>query len=310
MQSLRHNGFKAWITSEGQKLPVFNTITDDKTVTCWIPSPPNKPFSVWWRKEDSRQVASSGHVFIDGKDVASGVMRPLRRRPVERSSAKVSRGRARPFTFTALELTDDEFVAPVHDDRLNEAGTIRLEVTYVKLGTSVPVITTEVENITIAHERAKKAGAMITTFAPEERIEHGSAVSTSPYYPDQLGPHVTFVFKYHQREMLQAWGIIPSETGRKRSRSDLEEDEDAEAADEEEEELDFKPSVLDQDINLSPMEETVEGDSEPLYDMGETESLFNGDNNGSMSDIDTEGEEQTLTAKEEHEDKVKVNEKD
>jgi hypothetical protein len=112
-------------------------------------------------------------------------MRPRRRRPVERSAAKVSRGLARPFTFTTLELTgeciafrpqtiadyssktfngpDDEFVAPVHDDRLNEAGTIKLEVTYVKLGASVPVITTEVENITIAHERAKKAGAMITT---------------------------------------------------------------------------------------------------------------------------------------------------
>ena len=59
--------------------------------------------------------------------------------------------------------TDDELVAPVYDDRLAEAGNIKLEVSWVKLGTEVPLVATEVENITIAHEKAKKAGAMITT---------------------------------------------------------------------------------------------------------------------------------------------------
>jgi hypothetical protein len=61
--------------------------------------------------------------------------------------------------------------------------------------------------------------------------------------------------------MLQAWGIIPSETGRKRSRSDLEDDEDGggEEEEEEEEDIDIKPSGLDQTINLSPMDDTQEG---------------------------------------------------
>jgi hypothetical protein len=53
-------------------------------------------------------------------------------------------------------------IAPIQDDRLAEAGSIKLEVSWVKLGTEVPLVATEVENITTAHERAKKAGAMIT----------------------------------------------------------------------------------------------------------------------------------------------------
>jgi hypothetical protein len=106
-------------------------------------------------------------------------MRPRRTRHVERSSVKTSSSRARPFYFTALQLTgksvvlaikvteilviDDELLAPLHDDRLNEAGMIKLEITYVQLGSAVPIATTEVENISMAHEKAKKAGAMVTT---------------------------------------------------------------------------------------------------------------------------------------------------
>lgn len=60
-------------------------------------------------------------------------------------------------------MIDDEMLAPLHDDRLNEAGVIKLEITYVQLGSAVPIVTTEVENISIAHEKAKKAGAMVTT---------------------------------------------------------------------------------------------------------------------------------------------------
>lgn len=154
-------------------------------------------FSVAWRKDDHREIASSGHIFIDGKDVASGVMRPRRTRHVERSAAKVSSSRARAFYFTTLELTgtvvvsancfdifrvpkckysrlflamnvkscrvDDELIAPLYDQRLKDAGSIRLEVTFVRLGAAVPIVPAEVESITIAHEKAKKAGAMVTT---------------------------------------------------------------------------------------------------------------------------------------------------
>jgi hypothetical protein len=62
-----------------------------------------------------------------------------------------------------FECVDDELIAPLYDQRLKDAGTIRLEVTYVRLGSTVPLIPAEVETVTIAHEKAKKAGAMVTT---------------------------------------------------------------------------------------------------------------------------------------------------
>ncbi len=67
----------------------------------------------------------------------------------------------------------------------------------------------------------------INRYTDPERIECGKAVSTKPYYPDEPGPHATFIFQYHQcgmsvfyhfvishrdagTAMLQAWGIIPN----------------------------------------------------------------------------------------------------
>jgi hypothetical protein len=41
MNSLAHNGFKAWIASEGHKLPVYGVKTEGSTITCWVPSVPD-----------------------------------------------------------------------------------------------------------------------------------------------------------------------------------------------------------------------------------------------------------------------------
>ncbi|KAG8833904.1 hypothetical protein FRC17_009863 [Serendipita sp. 399] len=300
--SLVHNGFKAWINSNGRKIPVYQVKKiNDNTISCWIPSTPETPFSVVWRKTDPREIASAGHIFIDGRDVASGVMRPKRKRFVERSAAKTSHTTQRNFTFTRLELTDDEQLAPLHDDRLNEAGTIRLEVTYVHIGNATPVITTDVENITIAHEKDKKAGAMVTTFAQPQRMQRGKAISTRPFYADNPDPHVIFVFRYHEEgmdnrpvelndihiEMLKAWGIIP--TSRPVTSQDLTQDsstidlnDDAQP--------DFSNLELEvgeaqsfsQDLSRTQSDDvggtsSSQAESEALYDMGDAVSLFNGD---------------------------------
>ncbi|KAG8856522.1 hypothetical protein FRC20_000467 [Serendipita sp. 405] len=288
--SLIHNGFKAWINSDGRKIPVYQVKRlNDNTISCWIPSAPETPFSVAWRKTDPREIASSGHIFIDGRDVASGVMRPKRRRPVERSAAKTSSTTQRNFTFTRLDLTDDEQVAPLDDDRLNEAGTIKLEVTYVYIGNNTPIISTEVENITVAHERARKAGAMVTTFAQPQRIQCGKAISTRPYYPEEPGPHVIFIFRYHEEEMLKAWGIIPSPE-RELSPDDT---RDSPIFDPTQSTQMSDPNPDSQDwgevgeppsqISMSRTQSDEQGgtssqaESEALYDMGDAVSLFNDD---------------------------------
>ncbi|KIM26293.1 hypothetical protein M408DRAFT_16968 [Serendipita vermifera MAFF 305830] len=264
MTSLSHNGFRAWIACEGTKLQTYATSTEGTIMTCWVASLPDTPFSAAWKKQTPREVASSGHVFIDGHDVASGIMRPRRKRHVERSAVKTGTNHA------------------------------RLEISWVKLGKPVPLVTTKVENITIAHEQAKKAGAMVTTFAVPEPIERGKAVSTTPYDRDHPGPHVVFVFRYHQMEVLQAWGVAPRPACR-RSEATLDKEDDN-PRDERDTGSFTCREVIDLDSDTFKREEddktdvdfattSSEAESEPLYDMGDIGSIFSPTDNESKEDI-------------------------
>lgn len=113
---LTHRDFKAWITCDGKVLeevqvevPKDTKSKERNTIACWIPSIAGKKFSVFW--EDLRGVhASCGHVFIDGADVASAIMREGRRTPVERSGVKVKSRKSKPFTFAELNLTGESVV--------------------------------------------------------------------------------------------------------------------------------------------------------------------------------------------------------
>lgn len=110
---LTHRDFKAWVTCDGNvleeiqvEIPKDTKSKEKNTISCWIPSVAGKKFTVSW--EDTKGVnASCGHVFIDGLDVASAIMRSGRRKPVERSGIKVKSRSSKPFTFAKLNLTGD-----------------------------------------------------------------------------------------------------------------------------------------------------------------------------------------------------------
>ena len=65
----------------------------------------SKNFSVWWKDDSKARIATSGHVFVDGRDVASAIMRPGRSKPVERLGAKTSSKTIKPFKFSVLRVT-------------------------------------------------------------------------------------------------------------------------------------------------------------------------------------------------------------
>lgn len=46
-----------------------------------------------------------GHVFVDGKDVSSGIIREGNFGPIKREGMKIKDGKLRPFTFAKLNLT-------------------------------------------------------------------------------------------------------------------------------------------------------------------------------------------------------------
>jgi hypothetical protein len=121
MQSLTHRQFSAWITVGGETLPVYQQEVAGTVCSAWIASTagqvssiiltwspyscPPQTFSVWWKDDSKARIATSGHVSIDGHNVASAIMRPGRSKPVERMGAKISARKLKPFTFSVLRLT-------------------------------------------------------------------------------------------------------------------------------------------------------------------------------------------------------------
>ncbi|KAG9102467.1 hypothetical protein FRC06_002001 [Ceratobasidium sp. 370] len=154
---------------------------------------------------------SSGHIFVDGKDVASAIMRRGRGKPVSRSGAKVSANKLRPFKFAHLTTTSDDKIADKKKDKdkLKEMSTIRLAITYVELGGLVPFKSLEVEDWGPVHEEAKALG-LTTRYDPKIDIPPSRAVASRPLNPEQDGPDVQFVFTYATKAHLMAADIIPN----------------------------------------------------------------------------------------------------
>ncbi|KAF9507504.1 hypothetical protein BS47DRAFT_1421412, partial [Hydnum rufescens UP504] len=192
---------------KGRPFQCTTKIWTGNTATCWIPSVAGTQFSVHWRCVNP-QDASSGHVFIDGNDVASAIIRPGAYNPVLRSGAKTKDG-LRPFTFAKLNLTDNERLANPRDPTLMDIGSIELRLTYVRLGPPVKFEGYETKNRGLVHERAKKMGAHYTAYGKATELPKSRAVSTAPLDPGNPGPHVRFIFRYRSLEVLQAQGIVP-----------------------------------------------------------------------------------------------------
>ncbi|KAF8591218.1 hypothetical protein K439DRAFT_1627287 [Ramaria rubella] len=222
MHSLTCRGFSAWITIEGEPIPVYKEETTEATCRAWIPSTVGKTFSVWWKDDSKTRIATSGHVFIDGHDVASAIMRPGRSKPVERMGAKTSARRLKPFRFSVLRLTDDDTIANQNDPGLKDMGTIKIEISRVKLGGEVPFKGYEAQEHGLVHEKAKKLGAHCIAYDPSKRTvaSRTVAVTTAPYDINNPGPYVTFVFNYRSEDLLLADGIIDGNNNNKRKSPD------------------------------------------------------------------------------------------
>ncbi|CEL55106.1 hypothetical protein RSOLAG1IB_01114 [Rhizoctonia solani AG-1 IB] len=214
---LRFKDFSACVFVDGVEVEYFEAKTkwDDseegqEVMHAYIVGEPGKTFTVSW-KDHRGTKATSGHIFIDGEDKASAIMRAGRGKPVSRSGAKISADKLRPFRFANLNITSDDRLADKKKDkeRLKEMSTIRLEITYVRVGPVVPFKKQEIHEWGYVHEETKALGLM-TEYAPKITIPASRAVATSPLNPEQKGPDVQFIFTYATREHLMAADIIPN----------------------------------------------------------------------------------------------------
>ncbi|CAE6484034.1 unnamed protein product [Rhizoctonia solani] len=186
---LRCKDFSACVFVDGVEVEYFEPKIkwDDseegrEVMHAYIVGEPGKHFMVSW-KDHRGTKASSGHIFIDGKDVASAIMRPG---------------------------PDDRLADKKKDKaRLKEMSTIRLEITYVELGAIVPFKNQKVHEWGHVHEEAKSLGLM-TEYDSKIAIPASRAVATRRLNPDQDGPDVQFIFTYATRAHLMAADIIPN----------------------------------------------------------------------------------------------------
>ncbi|KAF8604586.1 hypothetical protein BDV93DRAFT_605892 [Ceratobasidium sp. AG-I] len=214
---LRHDEFSACVFVDGVEVEYFNprvklddSVEGREVMHAYIVGEPGKNFTVSWK--DHRGIhASSGHIYVDGKDVASAIMRRGRGKPVSRSGAKVSATKLRPFKFAHLNITSDDTIADKKKDKeaLKEMSTIRLAITYVELGTVVPFQSLEVQDWGPVHEEAKALG-LTTQYDPKIEIPASRAVASRPLNPNRDGPDVQFVFTYATRDHLMAAEIVPN----------------------------------------------------------------------------------------------------
>ncbi|KAH7342106.1 hypothetical protein B0J17DRAFT_649505 [Rhizoctonia solani] len=215
---LRHKDFSACIFVDGVEVEYFEPRAkwDDseegrQVMHAYIVGEPGKHFTVSW-KDHRGTKASSGHVFIDGKDIASAIMRPGRGKTICKLEYY--------FDSHALWSTADDKLADKKKDkeRLREMSTIRLEITYVTVGPVVPFKSQQVHEWGHVHEEAKALGLM-TEYDAKIAIPASRAVATRRLDPDQDGPDVQFIFTYATRAHLMAADIIPNPRAPKKSKT-------------------------------------------------------------------------------------------
>ncbi|KAG1750276.1 hypothetical protein EDB19DRAFT_101541 [Suillus lakei] len=212
---LKHQEYTAWISVDGQPLETYAVETSLATneVTCWIPSEAGKEFSVHCQNTPAPGLDTIGaFVYIDGQGCHGGLFeRWNTNHTVKFSYAFVSDRITKPFIFSPVRLTDeDEFV----DASTADLGQIQLRVCKVALGEYFnPSQNLQTEHK--VHERSKKAvthcvGLGAETMIPQTMLRKSQCIGQ---------PLAIFTFKYRDRNLLKANGVIPVPAPLKRKAS-------------------------------------------------------------------------------------------
>ncbi|KAG2364568.1 hypothetical protein BDR07DRAFT_777612 [Suillus spraguei] len=230
---LKLQEYTAWISVDGKPLDTYAVETSLVTneVTCWIPSEAGKEFSVHCQNTSAPGPDTIGaFVYIDGQGCHGSLFERWNvNHTVKISHAFISDRITKSFVFSTVRLTgtsarrqfvgsmphccpdEDEFV----DTSLADLGQIQVRVCRVALGEYYNPAQNQLQTEHKVHERSKKAvthcvGLGMETMIPQTMLRKSQCIGH---------PLAKFTFKYRDRNLLKANGIMPVPAHLKRKAS-------------------------------------------------------------------------------------------
>ncbi|EJF59737.1 hypothetical protein DICSQDRAFT_138197 [Dichomitus squalens LYAD-421 SS1] len=203
------NGYEAWVTCEGEKLPEYGIAPeggDGKTVGCFMPSERGKTFAIQFRNGGNDCISLA--FKVDGHKLGHGALCSALQTG-SKNGVRTGLNVEQPFHFADLKTTDD-------DDLLSglakqaDVGSIEVKVKRVFAeGRPVAAVVDSFKSVEAVHERSKKAGAHSVGLGGNLVVQP----FTQMWMHDAIDPCegfvATFVFRYKPRDLLEAQGIAP-----------------------------------------------------------------------------------------------------
>ncbi|KDQ14881.1 hypothetical protein BOTBODRAFT_331922 [Botryobasidium botryosum FD-172 SS1] len=221
---LTHQGFSAWIVSEGKRLETFKPEIEDleegedKVMSGWTPSEAGKKFSVHWR-DNKGGMETVGCLFIDGSPAGEGAIDGRTWKSQSLPGHFVSEDEFRPFQFSKLQVTNDESAGTAPSDEL---GEIILIIRRCIIGGPSSFKQESFGEQGPVHEKAKKGHFHQITLADSKELScHKPWHTWRPYSEeDAKAPLVFFVFNYRPWDLLQKEGVTPRRSLRHRIKAE------------------------------------------------------------------------------------------
>ncbi|KAF8599292.1 hypothetical protein BDV93DRAFT_609406 [Ceratobasidium sp. AG-I] len=207
----------AWITDkQGMALPEHQIrIIDDNTIECWIPSEEGTKFEISWKAEKDVQPGLDLRcaVYLDGIAHNGSFTRAT---GVANGRIGTKQGQTcgdsliRPYTFGKRKLTDDETIAPLGLEVEKDLNTIRLELSWGRVGP--PRLWEprdgDVETKPLHEKMAKKGHSECAELGKPVADPRSLGVSY-PFHAIPDSKPVAFIFRYASQDWLQAREIVP-----------------------------------------------------------------------------------------------------
>jgi len=200
---LSHRNFRAWITSEGNKLAIYEPHLEPgkNTVTCWIPAEAGKNFAVNW-EDQGTGIDSAAYITLDGFKVPGRYL--FGRGIAWRTGVRTGPTTERPFAFGAVDGGAPPKIQG--DVKADQFGMIVLRIRQIARSDShSPNPVRPLPNSMKGENRF----SLCVKLGPEIpcSVQPAETWDFKPHDKEHPNSFVTFIFRYRSPDFLAAQGL-------------------------------------------------------------------------------------------------------